>query len=60
MDPKAPGRRGLDAIKRAFHEQDMVIRVGGDTIAISPPLIATESDIAKIVDGIRGVLSKLT
>jgi beta-alanine--pyruvate transaminase len=59
-DPKAPGRRGLDAIKRAFHDEDMVIRVGGDTIAISPPLIATESDVSRIIDGIRGVLSRLT
>jgi beta-alanine--pyruvate transaminase len=59
-DPKAPGRRGLDAIKLAFHEQNLVVRVGGDTIALSPPLIATESDISKIIDGIRGVLSKLS
>ncbi len=59
-DPKAPGRRGLDVIKLAFHEQNLVVRVGGDTIALSPPLIATESDISKIIDGIRGVLSKLS
>jgi beta-alanine--pyruvate transaminase len=59
-DPKAPGRRGLDAIKLAFHEQNLVVRVGGDTIALSPPLIASESDISKIIDGIRGVLSKLS
>ena len=59
-DPKAAGRRGLDAIKLAFHEQNLVVRVGGDTIALSPPLIASESDISKIIDGIRGVLSKLS
>ncbi|MGN6515219.1 MAG: aminotransferase class III-fold pyridoxal phosphate-dependent enzyme [Rhizomicrobium sp.] len=59
-DPKAPGRRGLEAIKRAFHEQNLVIRVGGDTIALSPPLIASESDISKIIDGVRGVLSRLS
>jgi beta-alanine--pyruvate transaminase len=59
-DPKAPGRRGLDAIKLAFHEQNMVVRVGGDAIALSPPLIASESDIAKIVDGVRAVLGKLS
>ncbi|MGN6147694.1 MAG: aminotransferase class III-fold pyridoxal phosphate-dependent enzyme [Rhizomicrobium sp.] len=58
-DPKAPGRRGLEAIKRAYHEYDMVIRVGGDTIALSPPLIASESDISKMIEGIRGILSKL-
>ncbi|MBI3677248.1 MAG: aspartate aminotransferase family protein [Proteobacteria bacterium] len=58
-DPKAPGRRGYDAIKLAYAEQDMVIRVGGDTIALSPPLIAGESDISRIVEAIRGVLARL-
>jgi beta-alanine--pyruvate transaminase len=59
-DPAAPGRRGLEAIRRAFHEENMVLRVGGDTIALSPPLIAAESDIARIVDGVRAVLSRLS
>jgi beta-alanine--pyruvate transaminase len=59
-DPKAPGRRGFDAIKLAFSEQNMVMRVGGDNIALSPPLIASESDIVKIVDNVRGVLKSLT
>ena len=59
-DPQAPGRRGYDAIRLAFAEQDLVIRVGGDTIALSPALIATESDIGRIVEGIRGVLNRLT
>jgi beta-alanine--pyruvate transaminase len=58
-DPQAPGRRGYDAIQLAFHEQNMVVRVSGDTIALSPPLIATEVDIGRIVDGIRGVLAAL-
>ena len=59
-DPKAPGRRGLEAIKRAFEEQNLVVRVGGDTIALSPPLIVTESQIGQIVDGVRGVLQNLS
>jgi beta-alanine--pyruvate transaminase len=58
-DPQAPGRRGHDAIRLAFFEQDMVIRVGGDTIALSPPLIATESDIGRMMDGVRAVLAAL-
>ncbi|HEY8696359.1 MAG TPA: aminotransferase class III-fold pyridoxal phosphate-dependent enzyme [Rhizomicrobium sp.] len=58
-DPQAPGRRGHDAIRLAFFEQDMVIRVGGDTIALSPPLIATESDIGRMIDGVRAVLAAL-
>jgi beta-alanine--pyruvate transaminase len=58
-DSKAPGRRGHDAIRLAFFEEDMVIRVGGDTIALSPPLIATEADMGRMVDGIRAVLARL-
>ncbi|HEX3672783.1 MAG TPA: aspartate aminotransferase family protein [Rhizomicrobium sp.] len=58
-DPKAPGRRGLDAIRLAFAEQDLVIRVGGDTVALSPPLIVTEAEIGRMVEGIRGVLERL-
>ncbi|HEY1707567.1 MAG TPA: aspartate aminotransferase family protein [Rhizomicrobium sp.] len=59
-DPNAPGRRGGDAIRLAFAEQDMVIRVGGDTIALSPPFIISEDEIGRMVDGIRAVLSKLS
>jgi beta-alanine--pyruvate transaminase len=58
-EANAPGRRGGKAIKLAFAEQDMVIRVGGDTIAISPPFIISEDQIAQMVDGIRKVLEKL-
>jgi beta-alanine--pyruvate transaminase len=58
-DPRAVGRRGYDAMRAAFADENLVIRAGGDTIALSPPLIATESDIGKIVDGIRRVLGRL-
>ncbi|HEY2070776.1 MAG TPA: aminotransferase class III-fold pyridoxal phosphate-dependent enzyme [Rhizomicrobium sp.] len=58
-DPKAPGRRGYDAIQRAFAEENLVIRVGGDTIALSPPLIVSEAEIGRIVDGLRKILHRL-
>jgi beta-alanine--pyruvate transaminase len=58
-DPKAPGRRGYDSMCKAFAEENLVIRISGDTIALSPPLIATESDIGRIVDGIRAILGRL-
>ena len=59
-DPKAPGRRGYDAIRLAFQEQDMVIRVGGDTIALAPALIVTEDEITRMVEGLRAVLMQLS
>ncbi len=38
-----PGKRGFDAMRVAFHEENMMVRVPGDTIAFSPPLIAAET-----------------
>jgi beta-alanine--pyruvate transaminase len=44
----APGERGYEAMDRAFHDEDLVIRITGDTLAIAPPLIVTEAQIAEI------------
>jgi len=59
-DPAAPGRRGYDAMRIAFAEENLVIRVSGDTIALAPALIATETDIARMADGVRATLARLT
>jgi beta-alanine--pyruvate transaminase len=58
-DSAAPGRRGYEIIQRAFSDENMVVRVSGDTIALSPPLIASEEDLASIVAKLRRVLQKL-
>lgn len=58
-DVSAPGRRGYDAICRAFHDHDMVVRVGGDTIALAPALIVSEDEITRMVKGVRAVLMQL-
>src|SRR5690606_17411490 len=41
LEPRtgAPGARGYEAMERAFHDHAAMIRVTGDTIALSPPLI---------------------
>ena len=51
----APGARGYDAFVRAF-ETGLLIRVTGDIIALSPPLIISEAQIAEIFERLRGVL----
>jgi beta-alanine--pyruvate transaminase len=59
--PGAPGERGYEAMDRAFHDEDLVIRITGDTLAIAPPLIVTEAQIAEIFEKvgrlIRAVMS---
>ncbi|WP_426043026.1 aspartate aminotransferase family protein [Brevundimonas sp. TWP2-3-4b1] len=46
--PDAPGARGTEVFHRCF-DQGVLVRVTGDTIALSPPLIVTESDIEHIL-----------
>lgn len=56
----APGKRGHEAIRRAFFDENIVLRVGGDTIALGPALIAEQSHIERLVAGIDRVLRRLT
>jgi len=58
-DPQAPGLRGYEIMRRCFAEENMVVRVSGDTIALAPALIASEAEIGRMVDGVRSVLEKL-
>ena len=44
-----PGARGSDVYRRAF-ESGVLVRVTGDTIALSPPLIISEAEIDEIVE----------
>jgi len=55
----APGTRAFDAFTRAFHDEDLLIRVTGDIIAMSPPLIVSASQIDEIVTRLRRVLTTL-
>jgi beta-alanine--pyruvate transaminase len=57
---RSPGLRGARAFDLAFFEEDLVIRVVGDTIALAPALIATESDIASIAERVGRVLGRLS
>ena len=48
--PDAAGERGYEAMERAFHDEDLVIRITGDTLAIAPPLIVNETHIGGIFE----------
>jgi len=44
----APGTRAYDVFTRAFHDAGLLIRVTGDVIALSPPLIIEKPHIDRI------------
>jgi len=54
--PGAAGERGYEAMERAFHDEDLVIRITGDTLAIAPPLIVNEAQIGEIFEKVGRVV----
>jgi beta-alanine--pyruvate transaminase len=54
--PDAVGRRAYDAMVKAFHEESLTIRSTGETVAVTPPLIASEREIAEIFDKLGRVI----
>jgi beta-alanine--pyruvate transaminase len=58
-DLSEPGRRGYEVLTRAFAEENLLLRVSGDTIALAPALIATEAEIGRMVEGVAAVLRRL-
>jgi len=52
----AVGLRGTDALNSSFHEHDVMLRAVGDTLALTPPLIVSESQVGEIVDKVGRVI----
>jgi beta-alanine--pyruvate transaminase len=54
--PDAAGKRGYDALERAFFDEDVMIRAMGDTLAVTPPLIVSEAEIGEIFEKVGRVI----
>ena len=52
-----PGARGSDVYRRAF-DGGLLVRVTGDTIALSPPLIITEQQIDEIIEKLGNAIAQ--
>lgn len=56
--PGKPGMRGRECLQRCY-EQGLLIRVTGDIIALSPPLIISKEQIAQMFEILAKVLREL-
>jgi len=58
LAPRAdqPGKRGFDSLNSAFHDNDLMVRIAGDTLALTPPLIVSEEQIGEIVEKVAKVI----
>jgi beta-alanine--pyruvate transaminase len=52
----APGARAYEVFTRCFHQENLLIRVTGDVIALSPPLILDSSHIDRIFQTLAHVI----
>jgi beta-alanine--pyruvate transaminase len=55
--PDAYGKRAYEIMDRAFHEIGVMVRVSGETLALSPPLIVTEAQIGEIFEKVGKAIS---
>jgi len=53
--PGKPGARAFDVFLKCF-ERGVMVRVTGDIVALSPPLIIEENQIAQIVETLAGAI----
>jgi beta-alanine--pyruvate transaminase len=54
--PDGVGKRGYAAMERAFYNEEVMIRVAGDTIELTPPLIVSEAEIGEIFDKVGRII----
>src|SRR4051812_43830658 len=54
--PDAVGKRGYSAMETAFHDNDLMLRIAGDTLALTPPLIINEDQIGEIIEKVGNVI----
>jgi beta-alanine--pyruvate transaminase len=50
------GKRGFDGLNSAFFDHDLMLRIAGDTLALTPPLIVSEDQIGEIVEKVAKVI----
>jgi len=58
--PGAYGKRAYDVMARAFHETGVMVRIAGDTLALSPPLIVSEAQIGEIFEKVGRAIKAVT
>ena len=43
-------------MEHAFHEEGLMVRITGDTLALTPPLVISEDQIGEIADKLGRVI----
>jgi len=52
----APGARGYKALEHSFFEENIMLRLSGDCIELTPPFIVSEDQIGEIVEKVGATI----
>jgi len=58
--PSGVGTRAFEVFNKCFFEKDILVRVTGDVIALSPPLIASEQEITQLFNRLAEAINETT
>ncbi len=53
------GARAMDAMNACFWDENLLVRITGDIIALSPPLIISEAQIGEVIERVRTTLRRI-
>lgn len=54
--PDAFGKRAFEAMEKGFHDVGIVMRIAGETLAVTPPLTITDAQIGELADKLAKVI----
>src|SRR5215831_10687048 len=54
--PGEVAKRAYDAMDKAFHQENLVVRAAGETIVLTPPLIVSEAQIGEMFEKVGRII----
>ena len=57
--PRAPTQRAFDVFLDCYHQEGVLIRTTGDTIALSPPLIIQRQQIDQLIESVGRAIRRV-
>jgi len=54
--PDGPGKSAYSAMEQGFHDHGILLRITGDTLALTPPLIMSDNEMDELLEKVKRVI----
>ena len=55
--PDGFGKTAYAAMEKGFHEEGILLRIAGDTLVVTPPLIISEAQIGEVFEKVGKMIA---